>query len=91
LSITHRILVLGREISVRSTADEGTVRRIECFVNKRLEQHTSSTGDSQLTAILALLNLAEDYLALVDRFEADKKSEDARVAALLERLSAMAE
>lgn len=91
MSTTHRILVLGREISVRSTADAGTVRRIESFVNKRLEQHSGSTGDSQLAVVLTLLNLAEDYLALVDRLETSSKTENVRIAALLDRLNAVAE
>ncbi|WP_369412390.1 cell division protein ZapA [Geotalea toluenoxydans] len=80
--------MLGREISVRSTADEGTVRKVESFVNKRLEQvlNSGNTVDSQVAVILTLLNVAEDYLAVLDRLENSRKDEDFRIAGLIQRL-----
>lgn len=86
---SHRITVLGREISVRSTADESTVHKVESFVNKRLEQVLNSGNivDSQLAVILTLLNVAEDYLAALDGLVSREKAEDARITSLIQRLN----
>ncbi|WP_243369542.1 cell division protein ZapA [Geotalea sp. SG265] len=93
MSASHRIVVLGQEINVRSTADESTVHRIESFVAGKVAQvlEAGSTGDNHLAIILTLLNLAEDYLVLLDRIEKEQKSDDLRIAGLLERLSVLAD
>jgi len=91
LNVSHRITVLGREISVRSTADEGTVRKVESFVNKRVEQvlNSGNTVDNQVAVILTLLNVAEDYLAVLDRLESSRKDEDFRIAGLIQRMDSV--
>ena len=65
LSAPHRIRILGRELQVRSSASPETVREVEAFVNGKLAEVASavSSADSQVVAILALMNIAEAYLA----------------------------
>jgi cell division protein ZapA len=67
LNSSHRVRVLGRELQLRSTAAAETVQEVETFVNERLKEvaASSNTSDTQIIAILALMNIAESYLALV--------------------------
>lgn len=62
----HLVSVLGREISVRSSAPDEKVREIEGFVNGRVREIGSAlkSGDAQLVLTLALLNTAEELLEL---------------------------
>ena len=64
MKTTHSITVLGREISVRSSASIDKVRAVEQFVNNRLHDIGAAlkSGDSQLVLMLALLNTAEELL-----------------------------
>lgn len=63
---SHMVTVLGREISVRSSAPAERVREIEGFVNARLREIGAAlkSGDAQLILTLALLNTAEELLDL---------------------------
>ena len=83
---SHRIKVLGREINVRTTADGDTVRDIEFFVNCRLAEveGTGKTGDKELAAILTLMNIAEDYLALKKKIELSSILENERIFRLMQ-------
>ena len=83
----HRVTVLGREIPVRSTASDDTIRKIEAFVNTRIESISSrlTTADPQLVITLALLNLAESYLELVSQ-QAETPEVEARVKKILHKL-----
>lgn len=62
----HAVTVLGRELSVRSSATAESVRSVEAFVNGRLQEIGSAlkSGDAQLVLILALLNTAEELLEI---------------------------
>lgn len=62
----HAVTVLGRELSVRSSAPAEKVKAVEAFVNGRLQEIGSAlkSGDAQLVLILALLNTAEELLEL---------------------------
>lgn len=61
---SHLVTVLGREISVRSSAPAEKVQEVEAFVNDRLQEIGSAlkSGDAQLVLTLALLNTAEELL-----------------------------
>jgi len=63
---SHRIRVLGREISVRSNASAESVQEVESFVNRKLAEVAVSipSADQQLVTLLSLLNITESYLAL---------------------------
>lgn len=65
---THRVTVLGREFQVKSPVPPEKVSEIERFVNDRLYEVASrvADADAQAVASLAMLNLAGDYLTLLE-------------------------
>lgn len=85
---THRIRIMGRDLQVRSAASPEQVREVEELINgKVLEaEPLVKGGDTQLTAILVMLNLAETYLDLVRRQEARQAEENEKILKLLRRV-----
>jgi len=85
LSSSHRVRVLGREFQVRSTSPAETVREVETFVNEKLKEVAASinSADSQIIAILALMNIAESYLALVKENDVRNKEGNRRISRIL--------
>ncbi len=85
---SHRIRVMGRELQVRSAASPEAVQAVEAFVNDKLTEVSGAlaSADSQLVAILALLNVAESYLSL--RRETASRRTDADADAAAERMLA---
>lgn len=63
---SHAVTVLGRELSVKSSAPAEKVMAVEAFVNGRLQEIGSAlkSGDAQLVLTLALLNTAEELLEI---------------------------
>ena len=80
--------MLGRELQVRSQASAESVREVEAFVNGKLNEVTASvkTSDSQIIAILTLMNIAESYLALAREHDAYRKQGSERISRLLDEL-----
>jgi cell division protein ZapA len=72
MKTSHAVTVLGRELSVRSSASGAKVEAVETFVNGKLQEIGSAlkSGDAQLVLTLALLNTAEELLEL--RFQRDQ-------------------
>lgn len=87
MKTAHTVRVLGREISVRSSAPAEKVHAVETFVNGRLQEIGSAlkSGDAQLVLTLALLNTAEEMLDLRASREADTTLENS-VLGMIERL-----
>jgi cell division protein ZapA len=87
LKAAHSVRVLGRDISVRSSAPAEKVHAVETFVNDRLQEIGSAlkSGDAQLVLTLALLNTAEEMLELRTAREADATLEN-RMHDMIERL-----
>ncbi|MDA8429972.1 MAG: cell division protein ZapA [Geobacteraceae bacterium] len=87
MKTAHVVSVLGREISVRSSARAERVQAIETFVNARLQEIGSAlkSGDAQLVLTLALLNTTEEMLNLRDRQESEQ-ADESRIRGLIERL-----
>ena len=73
MKTSHAVIVLGRELSVRSSAPEAKVRTVETFVNAKLHEIGSAlrSGDAQLVLSLALLNTTEELLELRAQREKD--------------------
>ena len=88
MSTLHRIRVFGRDIQVKSTASRDTVREVESFVNEKLAEVAASArgGDTQAVAILTLMNIAEEYLALAKAYNSNKRLDDERICQLMERI-----
>lgn len=87
MKTTHAVTVLGREISVRSSAPAEKVQAVEAFVNERLRTIGSalSSGDAQLVLTLALLNTAEELLELRRNNELEA-SFDSRMRDIINKL-----
>ena len=87
---SHAVTVLGREISVRSSASETKVKAVEAFVNGKLQEIGSAlrSGDAQLVLTLALLNASEELLELRSQRELDT-SVDSRISSIIAALDAV--
>ena len=87
MKTTHVVRVLGREISVRSSAPAERVQAIETFVNERVQEIGSAlkSGDAQLVLTLALLNTVEEMLNLRDLKESEQAADD-RLRGIITRL-----
>jgi cell division protein ZapA len=87
LKTAHTVRVLGRDISVRSSAPAEKVHAVESFVNGKLQEIGSAlkSGDAQLVLTLALLNTAEEMLDLRAAREADTTLEYSLLV-MIERL-----
>ncbi|HXE97648.1 MAG TPA: cell division protein ZapA [Dongiaceae bacterium] len=90
MKTSHAVTILGRELSVRSSASEAKVKAVETFVNGKLQEIGSAlkSGDAQLVLTLALLNTSEELLELRSRREQDAL-EDSRVSTLIAALEAV--
>ncbi len=84
---SHAVTILGRELSVRSSAPEAKVKAVETFVNGKLHEIGSAlnSGDAQLVLMLALLNTSEELLDLRSQHEQDAQT-DSRISSILTRL-----
>lgn len=85
---THLVTILGRAIPVKSSAPEAKVREIEGFVNGRIDEIRTklTSADPQLLVMLALLNLAEQYLEQQQAQPARDPDLDRKVGRMLDRL-----
>ena len=88
MSASHRICVMGRELQVRSAASSETVREVEAIVNAKLAEVAAAVqvSDTQLVAILALMNIAEAYLAVQKERDLLQSQGEATVRRLLGRI-----
>jgi cell division protein ZapA len=87
MKTSHAVTILGRELSVRSSAPVEKVRAVETFVNGKLQEIGSAlrSGDAQLVLILALLNTGEELLELRSRQGQDAEI-DGRISAMVAEL-----
>jgi cell division protein ZapA len=87
MKTAHVVSVLGREISVRSSAPAERVQAVETYVNDRLQEIGSAlkSGDAQLVLTLALLNTVEEMLSLRDLKESELAVEG-KLRGIIERL-----
>ena len=78
MKTAHVVRVLGREISVRSSAPVERVQAVEAFANDRLQEIGSAlkSGDAQLVLTMALLNTIEELLNLRDVKDSQQVAED---------------
>jgi len=90
MKASHAVTILGRELSVRSSAPEEKVKAVESFVNEKLQEIGSAlrSGDAQLILTLALLNTSEELLELRSRLEQDSLA-DSRISSVIAALDAV--
>lgn len=84
---SHSVTVLGRELSVRSSASESKVRAVEGFVDGKLQEIGGAlrSSDAQLLLMLALLNISEELLELRARSEHDSHV-DSKISTMIASL-----
>jgi cell division protein ZapA len=82
------VQIAGQRYTLRSDADEETVRDIAAFVDKRMKdvQRHTRTADTQSLAILTALQIAEDLFGERDETSALKKRIRDKSEALLRYL-----
>lgn len=86
MSRTIKIRILGRDYSLRSQQSEEQVKRISEFIDKMLaETIAGRTVDTRDAAALALLNLAGQYLQLLDQHN-QQDGDDSRLQAIVMQL-----
>lgn len=87
MKATHSVTVLGREISVRTSASAAKVQQIETLINTKLQDIGAAlkSGDAQLVLTLALLNTTEELLDLQKAREDDAALET-RLRGMLDKL-----
>ena len=63
---SYDIRILGQELSVLSDAEDENVANVVSFVNEKMEEVLQSAGNLKTldVAILAALNISEDFLKL---------------------------
>lgn len=90
MKTSHAVTVLGRELSVRSSASEAKVKAVEAFVDGKLQEIGSAlrNGDAQLVLTLALLNASEELLELRSRRE-QEAAVDGRITAMIAALESV--
>jgi len=87
LNSNIQISILGREYSFRSQESEGQVQRVVRFVEEKLAEMGAGTSvDTRDLTVLTLLNLAGQYLQLLDQKEQGVESQDSRLQLLVEHL-----
>jgi cell division protein ZapA len=66
LKNSHKITILGQELSVLSDSEDEQVANVVQFVNEKMEEvlHSSNGLKTLNVAILAALNISEEFLKL---------------------------
>ena len=92
MTATHCIRVLGRDLQVKSSSAPEYVAQVEALVNDKVAEATGSVsgGDHQVVAILAMMNLAEAFLAAKRELEEERTICSERVASLIGRFDRQA-
>lgn len=80
------VTILGQQYTFKSNTDPKAIEQVADFVNDRIDEVLSSgyTADTLGAAVLALMNVAGEYLQLRDGNEAVQVQQ--RLEALLARL-----
>jgi len=86
LNPTVQINILGRDYSLRSQGSEAQIQRVVEFLETKLAETASGRSvDTRDLTVLTLLNLAGQYLQLLDE-EKQGGQEDLRLQQLVESL-----
>ncbi len=81
-----QVRILGREYSLRSQQSEAEVQRVADFVENMLQETAAGrTVDTRDLTVLTLLNLAGQYLLLLDQ-QNQQGQQDSRLNELVTRL-----
>ena len=83
-----KIKFLGREYNIKSDKDEAYIQRLYQYIEEKAQDALSSTSavSSMDVAVLTLLNVADDYLALRDNFN---QAFESRLQRIIDSIDAM--
>jgi cell division protein ZapA len=84
-----RVEILGREYTVKSDEGEERVRKIAEYVNRKIKEvsESSQTVSTLNLAILAAMNIANDYLEAMEDQKDFFQTIEARSGRLIEMIS----
>lgn len=83
---TIEVHIMGQKFLVRSESDEHYVSRVAEFVNEKVTEISRKTQSipSLNVAILAAMNIADEYLRMRDKKEQIFQSVEKRIRGLIE-------
>lgn len=82
-----RVTILGREYTLRSQGSQDQIDRVVSFVETRLaEMGAVKSVDTRDITVLTLLNLAGQYLQLLDQQREQNCEREDRLGLLVDRL-----
>ena len=83
-----RVTILGQEYAFKTDADPEEIVRVADFVNGRIEEVVSSGrgADTVGVAVLALMNIAAEYLQLLNGESGNAGDIQGRLEQLLSRV-----
>ena len=88
---TMEVTILGQRLLLKADEDQGHVERLASYVNQKLEDAASgSVVASTKLAIIAALNIANDYFHELDESREFKEQVVAKSRILLEELDRIA-
>jgi cell division protein ZapA len=84
-----RVEILGREYMVKSDEGEERVKKIAEYVNKKVKEISESTQTVSTlnAAILAALNIANDYFQILEEKKSDREHLDSKAERLIARIN----
>lgn len=85
---TTNVTIFGVEYSITSDRDREEVRRIAKYVNDKMWEISENNNliTSEKVAILTALNIAEEYIALLDSKKRDESRRDKRTERIIKLL-----
>ncbi|SDZ89464.1 cell division protein ZapA [Desulfuromusa kysingii] len=87
MSPNVKVTILGREYKLRSQESEAQIQRVVTFIEDKLAETASGRSvDTRDLTVLTLLNLAGQYLQLVDQEIQDREQKEKRLHQLIEVL-----
>lgn len=88
-----RVEILGREYTVKSDEGEERVKNIAAYVNRKIKEvsESSQTVSTLNVAILAALNIANDYFEAVEDQKTLSQTIEARSGRLIEMINSKTE
>jgi cell division protein ZapA len=85
-----RVEILGREYTVKSDEDPGRVEKIAAYVNQKIREISgaSQTASTLNAAILAALNIADNYFRILEEKGSRRQDYESRAEHLIEMIEA---
>ncbi|MFK5926989.1 MAG: cell division protein ZapA [Desulfuromusa sp.] len=82
-----KINILGREYNLRSQESEAQIKRVVDFIEEKIAETASGRSvDTKDLIVLTLMNLAGQYLQLLDQHNQGGEQQNKRLQQLVESL-----